>query len=138
MNSTPQEDDSRTLFSLLRELPSLIQELVRAEVEQLKREMARKIKNVGLGTLLVVVALSLGFFLLGTLTAAAILGLAEVLPAWAAALIVSGILLLLAVLLGALGVARLKKASPLLPTETFDSIVQDARAFKRKGRRDRG
>lgn len=48
------------LFTLLRELPSLLQELVRAEIEQLKREMARKIKNVGLGTLLVVVALSLG------------------------------------------------------------------------------
>ncbi|MBK5238034.1 MAG: phage holin family protein [Actinomycetales bacterium] len=129
--------DDRSLFSLLRDLPGLLLELVRVEVEQVKREMARKLKNLGVGAALVVAALSLTTFFFGTLIAAAVFGLAEVMPAWAAALTVSGLLLvIIAVLLG-IAVARFKKGSPPLPTETFDSIVEDANALKGAGRYDK-
>jgi hypothetical protein len=129
-------DDTRSLVALLRELPGILMELLRAEFEQFKREMARKSKNFGFGSLLFAIAGGLAFFLLGTLTTAGILALALVMPGWAAALVVSGALLVLVVILVAAGVALFKKSSGLVPTETMDSIVQDAHALKGEGRFD--
>jgi membrane protein implicated in regulation of membrane protease activity len=111
-------------------LPALLLELVRVEVEQIKREMARKLKNLGVGAILVVMALSLTTFFFGTLIAAAVFGFAELMPTWAAALLVAGIILAVIVILLAIAVARFKKGSPPLPTESFDSIVEDANAIK--------
>ena len=129
-------DDTRSLVALLRELPGILMELLRAEFEQFKREMARKSKNFGFGSLLFAIAGGLAFFLLGTLTTAGILALALVMPGWAAALVVSGALLVLVVILVAAGVALFKKSSGLVPTETMNSIVQDAHALKGEGRFD--
>ena len=137
---TPSEATSteeRSLFSLLRDLPGLLLELVRVEVEQLKREMARKLKNLGVGAALVVIALSLTTFFFGTLIAAAVLGFAEIMPPWAAALTVAGILFVIIVVLLGLAVTRFKKGSPPLPTETFDRIVADANALKGEGNYDK-
>jgi hypothetical protein len=139
-DSTASNDgstESRSLFSLLRDLPGLLLELLRVEIEQVKREMARKLKNLGVGAALIVLALSLSTFFFGTLVAAAVFGFAEIMPAWAAALIVAGILLVVIVVLLAIAVATFKKGSPPLPTETFDSIVDDANALKGKGRYDK-
>jgi O-antigen ligase len=129
-------DDTRSLVALLRELPGILMELLRAEFEQFKREMARKSKNFGVGSLLFAIAGGMAFFLLGTLTTAGILALALVMPGWAAALVVSGALFVLVVILVAAGVALFKKSAGLVPTETMDSIVQDAHALKGEGRFD--
>ena len=63
--STQKEE--RSLFTLLRDLPGILMDLVRAEFEQLKREMARKLKSLGIGAILVVIALVLLSFLTFTL-----------------------------------------------------------------------
>jgi O-antigen ligase len=131
-----EREESRSLFSLLRELPATLLELVRIEFEELKREMGRKLKKLGLGALLISIAATLGLFLLGTLIAAAILGLALIMPAWLAALVVSGGLLILMIILLAVGVSTFKKGSPPLPTETFDALIEDAHALKGEGRFD--
>lgn len=131
---SPERDDPRSLFMLLRELPATLLELVRIEFEELKREMGRKLKKLGVGALLLSIAATLGLFLLGTLITAAILGLALVMPAWLAALVVSGALLILMIVLLAAGVSTFKKGSPPLPTETFDAIIEDAHALKGEGR----
>lgn len=131
-----EREESRSLFSLLRELPATLLELVRIEFEELKREMGRKLKKLGLGALLISIAATLGLFLMGTLIAAAILGLALIMPAWLAALVVSGGLLILMIILLAAGVSTFKKGNPPLPTETFDAIIEDARALKGEGRFD--
>lgn len=129
--------DDRSLFSLLRDLPGLLLELLRVEFEQFKREMARKLKNIGVGAALVVVALSLTTFFFGTLIAAAVFGFAEIMPTWAAALTVAGIILVIIIALLGVAVSKFKKGSPPLPTETFDSIVDDANALKGEGRYDK-
>jgi O-antigen ligase len=131
-----EREESRSLFSLLRELPATLLELVRIEFEELKREMGRKLKRLGLGALLISIAATLGLFLLGTLIAAAIFGLALIMPAWLAALVVSVALLVLMILLLAAGVSTFKKGSPPLPTETFDALIEDAHALKGEGRFD--
>ena len=131
-----EREDSRSLFLLLRELPATLLELVRIEFEELKREMGRKLKKLGVGALLLSIAATLGLFLMGTLIAAAILGLALVMPAWLAAVVVSGALLILMIVLIAAGVSTFKKGNPPLPTETFDAIIEDAHALKGEGRFD--
>ncbi len=133
----PKAPEERSLFSLLRDLPALLLELLRVEFEQFKREMARKLKNVGLGVALFVAALSLTTFFFGTLIAAAVFGFAEIMPPWAAALTVAGIILVIIIVLLGLAVSRFKKGSPVLPTETFDSIVDDANALTGEGRYDK-
>ena len=130
-SSAPEKENAeRSLFGLLRDLPGLLMDLVRAEFEQLKREMARKLKNLGIGAILVVVALVLLSFLTFTLLLAGIFALALVMPPWAAALTVSGILLLTIIGLIGAAVVQFKKGTPPLPTETFDSVVEDSHAFR--------
>jgi hypothetical protein len=132
-SSSKPESSDRSLFSVVRELPGLFMDLARAEFERLKREMARKLKNIGLGSLYFALALMLVLFFTFTLIVAGIFGLALIMPAWAAALTVGGIILLVIAVLVALGVNQFKKGSPPLPTETFDSLVDDANAVKGTG-----
>ena len=129
-SSPEKENTERSLFALLRDLPGLLMDLVRAEFEQFKREMARKLKSLGIGAILVVIALVLLSFLTFTLLLAGIFALALVMPPWAAALTVSGILLLVILILIGAAAVQFKKGSPPLPTETFDSVVKDAHAVK--------
>lgn len=125
-----KETSEKSLFTLLRELPGILMDLLQAEFEQFKREMARKLKNLGVGAVLILNAVILLSFLVFTLLLAGIFALALVMPPWAAALTVAGILVvIIAILVGAAAV-QFKKGSPPLPTETFDSVVKDAHAIK--------
>lgn len=125
----------RSLFSLIGDLPTLLVDQVRNELEQLKRELTEKAVQAGVGLGLLAVAASLAFFMLGVLITAAVLGLAVVLPGWAAALIIAGVLLLLTAVVGAIGVAALKR-SGTGPAKTIASIRDDVDAIKGTGKKD--
>jgi hypothetical protein len=129
--------DKRSLFQLLRDLPGLFVALLKAELQQLKAELIRKAISAGIGIGLFVVAAALLFFMLGTLVAAAVLGIAVALPGWAAALIVAGGLLILAGLFGLVGMLVLKRGMPPAPTETIESLKKDVNAVKGLGDYDR-
>ena len=134
MTSVPTPP-KRSLFTLIASLPTLLVDLVRGELEALKNEILEKVKKAGIGLSLLVGAGVFAFFATLVLIAAAVLGLATVLPAWAAALIIGGAILLLAVILALAGVASLKKGIPPAPTETIKSIKKDVRAIKGTGKR---
>jgi hypothetical protein len=125
----------RGLFKLIADIPSLLMDLVRGEIESFKQELLGKLKLAGVGIGLLVGAATFLFFALLVLLAAAVLGLATVLPAWAAALIVGGAILVIAVILALIGIANLKKGVPPAPTETIKSIKKDVRAIKGTGKR---
>jgi len=109
-------------------------DLVRNEIEQLKQELISKAKHAGVGIGLLAVAGAFLFFALAVFIAAAVLGLATVLPAWAAALIVGGVILLLGALFIAIGVNQLKRGEPT-PTKTIESVQKDVKAIKGTGKR---
>ena len=67
---------------------------------------------------------------LGALVTAAILGLANVLPGWLAAVIVAVVLFAVAGVLALLGKRDVAKAAPPLPTETIASVQADIDAVK--------
>ncbi|MET4782984.1 phage holin family protein [Glaciihabitans sp. UYNi722] len=125
----------RSLFTLLSDLPRLLIELVKEELDHLKTEMVGKLKHAGIGIGLFAGAAFFAFFLFCVLIAAAILGLAVILPGWAAALIVAGILLVIVVILVLIGLAQVKKGVPPAPTETIKSVKQDVNAIKGIGKR---
>lgn len=134
--STTGRAREKSLGELVTALPRLIVDLLKAELERLKAEFAAKAKYAGIGIGLFAVACALLFFALGVLVAAAILGLAVVLPGWAAALIVFGALVLIAAMLVLIGVASLKKVNGVAPRETIASVRSDVDALKGMGKYD--
>ena len=135
MTSPQRELPKRSLFKLVGDLPGLLVDLLRSELENLKIEITGKIKHAGVGAGLLVGAGAFLFFALAVFTAAAILGLATVLPAWAAALIVGGVLLLITVILVLIGIAQLKRGVPPTPEHTIESIKKDVRVIQGTGKR---
>ena len=130
-------DDKKSVFTLIGELPNLVTTLIRDEIEQIKREAVTRLKTAGIGVGLFVGAAVFGYFALWVLIATAILGIATALPAWLSALIVGVALLLVAVVLGLLGLSRVKRGVPPVPKEAVDSVKDDVKAFKGVGHYDR-
>jgi hypothetical protein len=126
----------RSVFRLIGDLPGLLMELIRGELDSLKQEIAGKLKAAGIGIGLLAGAAFFAFFLICVLITAAILGIAEALPAWLAALIVAAALLIITAVLALLGINKLKAGVPPAPTETVKSIKKDVNAIKGTGKRD--
>jgi len=135
MTGVPEPAPRRGLFKLIADIPTLLMDLVRGEIESFKQEIIGKLKLAGIGIGLLVGAAIFAFFALLVLIAAAVLGLATVLPAWASALIIGGGILLIAVILALVGISSLKKGVPPAPTNTIDSVKKDVRAIKGIGKR---
>jgi uncharacterized membrane protein YqgA involved in biofilm formation len=132
----PTSARTRSLAQLVSDLPQQLVRLLKAELDHLKAEFAEKAKYAGVGIGLIAVAALLLFYALGTLIAAAILGIAVALPAWAAALIVFGGLVVIAVILALVGVRSFKKMDGVAPSQTIESIKEDADALKGLGKYD--
>ncbi|MCU1473415.1 phage holin family protein [Amnibacterium sp.] len=130
-------DDKKSVFTLIGELPNLITTLIRDEIEQIRREAVTRLKTAGIGVGLFVGAAVFAYFALWVLIATAILGIATALPPWLSALIVGVALLLIAVVLGLLGLSRVKRGVPPVPKEAVDSVKDDVKAFKGVGHYDR-
>lgn len=127
--------DERSLFTLIAELPDRISTLIKAEIDQIKAELGYKAKHFGIGAALVVAAAFVAIFLLGTLITTAILAFALIMPAWLAALTVSGILLLIIAIIAAFAMLSFKRGSE--PLESIESFRKDIDAMKGTGDYDR-
>ena len=135
MSESPSK--KRSLFALIADLPRLLGDLVRGEIEQLKAEIVGKIKHAGIGIGLFAAAGLFAFFAFAVLIAAAILGIAEALPAWLAALIVAAALLVITGVLAGIGILQVKRSVPPTPTETIHSVRQDVNAIRGIGKREK-
>ena len=134
----PREDGKKkSLIQLIGDVPGLLSQLLKDEIEQIKKELTEKLKRLGLGAGLFAGAAFFGFFAFAVFLAVAILVLAIWLPAWAAALIVLVVLLILAGVLALLGLREVKKGVPPTPEESIKSVKNDVRAIKGMGKYDR-
>jgi MFS family permease len=102
-----------------------VRTLVR-DIELAKREISENMKRAGVGAGMFAAAGILALFAGGAFTAAAILALAIVLPAWASALIVGGVWALFALIVGLMGKRNLQKATPI-PKAAAVAAKNDAR-----------
>jgi hypothetical protein len=104
-----------------------VRTLVRKDIDLAKREISEKVKQAGVGAGMFGAAGILALCALGAFTAAAILALAIVLPAWASALVVGGVWALLALIVGLTGKRNVQKATPPLPKGAAEAVKDDAR-----------
>jgi hypothetical protein len=125
----------KSVFALLAEIPTLVTDLVQREIELVKTEIVTKLKALGVGAGIIAGALLVVLAMLGVLLTAAVLALSQIMPGWLAALLVAGILLIVAVILGLIGYGILKKGIPPVPTESIDSLRRDLRAIQGIGKR---
>lgn len=111
----------RTLKLLFRLAPRQLND----EIAFAKIELKRKGIQLGVAAAFFAVAVVFLVFLVIGLIVAAIMGLATIMPAWLAALLVSAAFLLIALIGGLIGFRKFKKAMPLMPEETIRGIRHD-------------
>ena len=137
MSEASGQRDPRELpiGELVSRLPQQVSQLVRDELQLALAELQEKGKRAGIGAGLAGAAGVIALFGLGALVIAVIAALALVLPVWAAALIVGGVLLVLAGGLGLAGVGQVKRATPPTPEQAMTSTKRDVETVKESAKR---
>jgi hypothetical protein len=120
---------------LVKQLSEQVSRLIRDELKLAEYEMTSKARRMGRGAGVFGGSGLAALYGIGCLLAAAIIGLASVLPAWAAALIVGGALLLIAGLAALVGKSQVSKAVPPVPEQTVQSVKADVEEIKERAHR---
>jgi hypothetical protein len=127
--------EKRSTGELVQQPSGQVSRLVREELRLAQLELAHKGRRVGIGAEL----FGGGGLLAANGFAAVIAGLALLLAlvaaAWAAALIVGGVLLGIAGVLALLGRGQVRAAAPPTPRQTIDSVKADVEVVKERARR---
>ena len=129
-----RETDSQGLGAAVKEVAERASSIVHLELELAALEVKRKVVSLGHGIGFAIWAAFMLLFMVAFAYAAVATALTLVLPTWAALLVVTGILLLQAGLLGALAVNRIKKGSPPVPEQAIREAKLTTEALKSNGR----
>lgn len=129
-----QETDSQPVGAAVKEVAERTSAIVHLELELAALELKRKVTSLGIGIGLAAGAAVVLVFMTGFLFAAIAAGLALVMPWWAALLVVTGILLLLAAVLGLLAMNRIQKGTPPVPEQAIEEAKLTTEALKSNGR----
>lgn len=124
----------RSIGELVRELSELVSRLVRDELALARAELTQKARRAGIGTGLIGGAGLLGVYAIATLVAALVLGLAELMPAWLAALAAAALLLVIAAGMGWAGARKLGQATPPIPEQALAGVKADLEEIKTRVR----
>ncbi|MFF3322419.1 phage holin family protein [Streptomyces sp. NPDC002889] len=135
MSDVPRIRADESVSALVSQAAQQISQLVREEMRLAQAEMMHKGKHFGRGGGLFGGAGLVAVLALQALVAAAIIALAMVLPWWASALIISGILFLVASVLAAAGRKNIKQATPPAPQQTIDSVKADIAELRERAHR---
>ncbi|MFJ6558660.1 phage holin family protein [Streptomyces sp. NPDC091412] len=111
-----------------------LSQLVRQELTLAKLELTEKGRRMGRGGELLGAAGAIGYVGLIALAGAAIAALSLVLPVWAAALIVTGVLFAIAGVLALVGRSQLRRAARPVPEEMLGSVKADVEVIKERAR----
>ncbi len=114
-----------SLPQLLRQLSTETTTLVRQEIDLAKVELSEKAKAVGAGAAMLATAAVFALGAFGALTALFITALALVLPVWAAALIVTVVYAVIALIAAQRGRKQLVSAAPVVPEQTAQTVKED-------------
>ena len=126
----PPDPRNASTGELVGSLSEQIGALVRDEVRLAQAEITQKAKRLGVGAGLFGGAGLVAVLGLNALITAAILGLANVLPGWLAAIIIAVVLFAVAGVLALIGRKDVQQATPPLPTETIAGVQADVAVVK--------
>jgi len=127
----PQPPGRPSIGELVARISDQFSRILRGELELIQMKAAEKAKKVGTGVAMFAVAAFLGFFAFALLLTAAVLGLAEALPAWLSALIVAVVLLIIAGIVALVGKKMLQSGEAPSVEETKANLKADIDAVKK-------
>ena len=122
-------DDS--LLTLLGDLPDLVSNLVKAEINAAKTWVARTAKDAGIGSVWFLVALFFLFWAIPMILVFAVAGLSSWFPVWLSAIMVFVILILVTLLFALLGILKFRRV--LSRENPAQSVATDIRIVKEAG-----
>jgi uncharacterized membrane protein YqjE len=125
--------DDRSLGELLKELSGEVQRLLRAEVELAKIETREELEHAKDVAKHGAVAAVTAFFALLLLSFAAAWGLAEVMPAGVAFLIVGVVYAIVAAVAGMAARERARRVD-VVPTHTVETLQEDAQWLRTRSK----
>jgi uncharacterized membrane protein YqjE len=134
-NSEHGPVDQASLGELTSRLSQQMSTLVRDELRLAQAETVAKGKKIGIGAGLFGGAGLVAVFGIGALVAAAIIGLANAVDAWLAAVIVGAVLLALAGLLALTGKNEVSAGTPPAPEEAIAGVKTDLNTIKESAKR---
>ncbi|MEU0580818.1 MULTISPECIES: phage holin family protein [Streptomyces] len=127
--------DEHSVGELVGQATEQISRLARQEVALAKEELAEKGRRAGVGGGMLGAAGAFGYAGLLALAATGIAALDLVLPLWAAALIITGVLFAIAGVLALTGRGQLRRATPPKPERTLGSVKADVEEIKGRAHR---
>jgi Putative Actinobacterial Holin-X, holin superfamily III len=127
----------KPIAELLSDLSDDLRRLARAEIKLAMTEAKRKAKRAGVGAGSFGAAAMFGFIGLCVLVTTAILALSLVWPAWLAALVMAGVVLLIAGVAAGVGRSAMKRALPPVPQWAITSVRDDIETIKRGAQHER-
>lgn len=122
--------DSRSLGELVSSLTEQFSTLVRGEIELAQLNLKSKLTAGGIGGALLAAAGVLALYMFGLLLLAAAWAFSNIMPMWAALLVVSAILLVIIAALGAVGAMKLK-ASKAVKVDPKCGLMESVEAAKK-------
>src|SRR5438552_8063132 len=128
-----QETENASLGSATKQVAEHASTLARLELELAQLELKQKIASLGLGLGLGIGAGIFALFMLGFGFATIAAALATTMPTWAALLITTGLLLLIAGILGVLARGRIRKGTPPVPEQAIAEAKRTSEALKSDG-----
>ncbi|MFD9093224.1 phage holin family protein [Streptomyces collinus] len=131
----PQAQAQEPVGELVQRASQQLSELVRGELRLAQAEMKEKAKGYGKGGGLFGGAGLVGFLMLQALVATVIAALAVALPVWAAGLIVTAVLGLVAAVMALTGKKEVSQAAPPAPEETIENVKADVAEIKESAHR---
>lgn len=128
----PQRDE-RSIGELFAELANETSTLVRQEVQLAKTEITQKVTSAGKDAGMIGAGGALAYAGLLAVIAAIIIGLGQLIPMWASALVVGLVVIGVGYLLIQSGLSALKRIDPT-PRETIETIKEDVDMVKEQTR----
>ncbi|MEZ3182078.1 phage holin family protein [Streptomyces pimonensis] len=123
------------MSELVQRAAQQLTELVRGELRLAQAEMKQKGKLYGKGGGLFGGAGVVGFLMAQSLVVSVIAALAVVLPVWAAGMIVTAVLGVIAAVLAMSGKKQVDRASPPMPEQTVENVKADVAEIKESAHR---
>jgi uncharacterized membrane protein YqjE len=134
MHTQETEHETPGLGATVKSVSERASSLVRLELELAALEIKRKVTSLGVGIGLALTAAVLLVFALGFGLATIAAGIATAVAWWIALLIVTVGIVLVAGLLGFLGMRSIKKGTPPVPEQAIEEAKLTTEALKGNGR----
>ncbi|MPV36856.1 phage holin family protein [Georgenia subflava] len=126
----PGPGKGRTIGELVASVSEQLSSLIRDELQLAQTQLAEKGKKLGTGAGFLGAAAVVALYAVGVLLAAAVLGLATVLPAWLSALIIGVVLLIIAGIAAMLGKKKIDASKQHAP-KPQEGFKEDLDAVKK-------